>query len=127
VTRRRRSPGALARAVVSTALLLTSAAALTVIGSATASAETSDAIATVRVIPPKPTAMVGAELALVLSYERADGTTGPLGAGQVINVSASRPDVLFLTSTSVVPRIVLGPEDPAQVVVAVPDVLEPFS
>jgi Cu+-exporting ATPase len=127
VTRRRRSPGALARAVVSTALLLTSAAALTVIGSATASAETSDAIATVRVIPPKPTAMVGAELALVLSYERADGTTGPLGAGQVINVSASRPDVLFLTSTSVVPRIVLGPEDPAQVVVAVPDVLEPFT
>jgi Cu+-exporting ATPase len=108
-------------------MLLGTALCLVLVGTANASAAATDAITTVRVIPPKPTAMVGAELALVLSYESADSTTGPLGPGQVVNVSASRPDVLFLTSTSVVPRIVLGPQDPAQVVVAVPDVLEPFT
>ena len=117
----------LARAVVSLVLLVSAGFALIVVGSATASAASSDAVAVVRVIPPQPTTMVGEELALVLSYEKADGSPGTLGADQSVVIDASKSDVLFLTSTALVPKLVLGPADPAQAIVAVPDELEPFT
>jgi heavy metal translocating P-type ATPase len=97
-----------------------------VVGTTSAAAAT-DAVTTVRVIPPEPTTVAGAELPLVFSYERSDGSTGPLAADQQVSVSASDPSVLFLTSTSIVPKVVLGPEDPAQVVVGVPEDLTEFT
>ena len=116
-----------ARTAVSVILMATLGFALAVVASATASAAASDAITVVRVIPPQPTTMAGEELPLVLSYETADGTNGPLATGQTVSVTASQPDVLFLTSTALVPKVVLGPADPAQVVVAVPDRQQPFT
>jgi len=117
----------LARVLVFLVLLVTAGLALVVVGSASASAASSDAVAVVRVIPPQPTTMAGEELALVLSYEQADGNPGVLGADQTVVVTASKPDVLFLTATALVPKVVLGPADPAQAIVAVPDKLEPFT
>jgi len=97
----------------------------------TASAGSADSaagpVAVVRVIPPQPTTMAGEELALVLSYETADGSAATLAADQTVAITSDDPQVLFLTSTAVLPKVVLGPTDPAQVVVSVPDELKPFS
>jgi Cu+-exporting ATPase len=120
----RRSP---APAAVTALLILTAACAFLVAATASASAAPSDVITVVRVIPPQPTTVPGAELALVLSYETADGATGPLAAGQTVSITASDPSVLFLTGASVTPKVVLRPQDPAQVVVGVPEDLTAFT
>jgi Cu+-exporting ATPase len=124
----RRSPAHLALIAL---LISTAGCAFLVAATVTASASTAtaaaDAIAVVRVIPPQPTTVPGAELALVLSYETADGTTGPLAPGQTVSITASDPSVLFLTGASVTPKVVLRPQDPAQVVVGVPEDLTAFT
>jgi heavy metal translocating P-type ATPase len=125
-TRRRptRAPARLALAVI---MLVAAPIALLVIGAQSAAAATSDAVSVVRVIPPQPTTMAGEELPLVFSYESADGAAATLAADQTVVVTASQPDVLFLTSDALLPKVTLGPTDPAQVVVAVPDKQEPFT
>jgi Cu+-exporting ATPase len=120
----------LARAAISLLLLLGSALALLVLGTAVTSpafAATSDAVSVVRVIPPQPTTMAGEELPLVFSYETAEGTAAALAPGQTVVITASSPNVLFLTADALLPKVTLSPEDPAQVVVAVPDKQEPFT
>lgn len=124
MSRTQRTP---ARMMLALLLMVAAASVFLVASTVSAYAASTDEITVVRVIPPQPTGMAGEELALVLSYERADGTTGPLIEGQTVTATASNPKALFLTSTSVVPRLKLGPGDPSQVVVAVPDELQPFT
>jgi Cu+-exporting ATPase len=120
----RRSPAHLLLAAM---LIVTAACAFLVAASVSAHAATGDPVTVVRVIPPEPTTVAGAELPLVFSYEQADGTAASLLRGQTVSVTASDPSVLFLTDVGVTPKVTLSPDDPANVIVGVPDDLTTFT